>query len=88
MIDFYKKPAIVFIMKTTLKVSDFVLVDGRAGIVTEVHTKSKTAKVELIGYYHIRTNFKIVDTYPVKKLTEITQKHAWIIAPKFIGIDC
>jgi hypothetical protein len=76
-------------MKTTLKVHNFVLTpSGRPGIVTEVHTKGKTAKVELIGYYHIRTEFKIRDTYPVKKLTEISQKHAWTVAPKFPDYDC
>mgnify|MGYP001019084039 CR=1 FL=1 len=75
-------------MKTTLKVHDFVLTpSGRPGYVTEVHAKGKTVKVELIGYYHIRTDVKLRDTYPVKKLTEITQKHAWIVAPKFPGHD-
>ena len=76
-------------MKTTPKVRDFVLTPGgRPGYVTEVHAKGKTVKVELIGYYSNRTDFKLNDTYPVKKLTEITQKQAWIIAPRFPGIDC
>ena len=76
-------------MKTSLKVNDFVLTpSGRSGIVTEVHAKVKTAKVKLIGYYHIRTEIKWIDTYPIKKLTEISQEHAWIVAPKFPGIDC
>lgn len=76
------------VMKTSLKVHDFVLANGRPGIITEVHAKGKTVKVQLIGYYHIRTDFKITDTYPVKNLTEISQKHAWIVAPRFTGIDC
>ncbi len=76
-------------MKSTLKVNDFVLLpSGHSAIVTEVHAKAKTAKVNVLGYFGIGCSIPKLTTFPAKKLTQITQDHAWKIAPKFPGIDC
>jgi len=71
-------------MKSTLKVDDFVLLpSGHSAIVREV--LGTTVKITPLGNYNV---VPTQTTFPIKKLTQITQDHAWKIAPKFPGIDC
>jgi hypothetical protein len=76
-------------MNSPLKVNDFVLIpSGHSAIVTEVHAKAKTVKVNVLGYFAIGDTVPMFPIFPAKKVTLITKDHAWKIAPRFPGIDC